>query len=47
MITKTPKSGILQFIKRGAAIVFVIEAVGFAGSYFIWHKTNTDRGSEN
>lgn len=41
---KTPKSVSRKWVKRGFLTVVILEGLAFAGTYFIWHKTNTDRG---
>lgn len=45
MLTKKPQTKARKWIKRGAATIFVVEAIGFAGSYLIWHRVNTERGN--
>ncbi|XP_018563719.1 protein CEBPZOS [Anoplophora glabripennis] len=43
MIIKNPKPAYRRWLKKGALTLFVIEAVCFAGSYFVWHRINTER----
>lgn len=43
MLPKTPKSGFWKFVKTSAKVLFVIEAVCFAGSYAVYHRMNTNR----
>ena len=45
MLQKKPKSTYWNFIKKGATILFVTEALLFAGSYGIWHRLNTNKGN--
>lgn len=40
--TSTPNW--FRFIKRGAAVLFVLEAASFGVSYGVWHRMNTNRG---
>lgn len=44
MLQKNSKPSFLRFIKRGAAILFVLEAASFGVSYGVWHRMNTNRG---
>ncbi|KAJ8922848.1 hypothetical protein NQ315_007930 [Exocentrus adspersus] len=43
MIIKNPKPSYRRWLKKGAIIIFAVEGVCFAGSYFLWYKTNTQR----
>ncbi|CAH0561035.1 unnamed protein product [Brassicogethes aeneus] len=45
MLIKNPKPAYRKWIKRGALTLFVVEAGCFIGSYFVWHKINTERDS--
>lgn len=45
MLTKHQKPFYRKVLIKGGIILFVIEAVGFVGSYTIWTKLNTDRGT--
>lgn len=44
MLMKTPKSGPLKWLKRGATVLFIGEAIAFAVSYGLWYSVNTRRG---
>lgn len=43
MLVKNPKPSYRKWIKRGALVLFVVEAVSFAASYGLWFRVNTDR----
>ncbi|XP_068151898.1 protein CEBPZOS [Drosophila tropicalis] len=43
MLPKTPKPAIWRFIKGSAKTLFVLEAVGFAASYAVYYRMNTNR----
>lgn len=43
MIRKYPKSASGVFWRRVFKTVFVVELGFFAGTYYIWYKTNTSR----
>lgn len=45
MLTKRPKTVTRKWIQRGAVTLFTVEAIFFAGSYFIWQRINTERGN--
>lgn len=45
MLIKNPKPTGRKLLKEGAAILLVIETGLFFGSYGIWYKLNTDRGT--
>lgn len=44
MLTKNPKPAYRKWLKRGALVLFVGEAVAFGVSYFFWNAVNTRRG---
>lgn len=44
MLLKDPKPNSRKWIKRGATILFAVEGICFIGTYFIWHRINTERG---
>lgn len=46
MLAKNPRPQIRSIIKKTAGVLFVIEAVSFAGSYFVWSRLNTSRGED-
>lgn len=33
-----------RFFKKTAATLFILEGLGFAGSYYFWYRLNTNRG---
>ncbi|XP_067010046.1 uncharacterized protein [Anabrus simplex] len=43
MLKKRPKSTVLKYVRTGAKIAFVAEAVIFALSYGVWYRLNTSR----
>lgn len=43
MLKKTPKSQFIKYVRGGAKVIFVAEAVLFAVSYGIWYRMNTSR----
>ncbi|CAH2001805.1 unnamed protein product [Acanthoscelides obtectus] len=43
MLIKHPKPASRKWLKKGAVALFVFEGACFAGSYFLWHRANTDR----
>lgn len=44
MLTKQPQPAYKRFIGTTLKAVFVAEALGFAVSYGLWYKLNTERG---
>lgn len=44
MLEKKPKSGFKRLLGYTAATIFVAEAAGFAVSYALWYKLNSERG---
>lgn len=44
MLKKNPKPGYLRYVRSGAKVLFVIEAVLFAACYGVWYRMNTSRG---
>ncbi|KAJ8949858.1 hypothetical protein NQ318_010492 [Aromia moschata] len=43
MLVKNPRPAYRKWLKRGALILFVVEAASFVGTYAVWHKVNTER----
>ncbi|CAH2232686.1 jg5311 [Pararge aegeria aegeria] len=43
MLEKKPKSGFKRLLGITAATIFVVEAAGFAVSYGLWYKLNSER----
>nr|XP_034827233.1 protein CEBPZOS [Maniola hyperantus] len=43
MLEKKPRSGFKRLLGVTAATIFVAEAVGFAVSYGLWYKLNSER----
>ncbi|XP_059055479.1 protein CEBPZOS [Achroia grisella] len=43
MLTKTPKPAYKRFIGTSLKAIFFAEALGFAVSYGVYYKLNTDR----
>ncbi|CAO1398447.1 unnamed protein product [Diamesa serratosioi] len=43
MLAKNPRPQYRSIIKKTAGVLFVIEAVSFAGSYFVWSRLNSSR----
>lgn len=43
MLVKNPKPSTRKWLKRGALVIFGIEAVAFAASYGLWYQVNTNR----
>lgn len=46
MLTKSPKPAYKRFIGTSLKLVFLAEALGFAVSYGVWYRLNTDRGNK-
>lgn len=44
MLQRNSKPSLLNWIRKGAAILFVVEAASFGVSYLLWQRLNTDRG---
>lgn len=48
MLVKQPKkSTFKRFLGTTVKVVFIAEALGFAVSYGLWYKLNTERGKCN
>lgn len=47
MISKHPKPFYRRLLIKGAAALFVAEAAGFVGCYWVWTKLNSDREFRN
>lgn len=41
---KLPNPQWFKFFKKTAAVLFIAEGLGFAGSYYFWYRLNTNRG---
>lgn len=44
MLTKTPVSTFKRALNFTLKTAFLVEAAGFAVSFGVWYKLNTDRG---
>ena len=42
---RLPRPAYIKTLKKGAKILFVVEALLFAGSYGVWQRMNTNRGN--
>jgi hypothetical protein len=45
MIKKPIPPQWFKLLKKSAAILFIAEAGAFAGTYYFWHRLNTNRGN--
>lgn len=43
-MVRLPRPAYIKTLKKGAKILFVVEALLFAGSYGVWQRMNTNRG---
>jgi len=44
MITKQPKLGFVQILKKNTKAILIFESALFFGSYGIWYSMNTSQG---
>jgi len=44
MITKQPKLGFVQILKKNTKAILIFEGALFLGSYGIWYSMNTSQG---
>lgn len=45
MLQKDSKPTFIKFIKKSAAVLFVLEAASFGVTYGVWYRMNTNRGT--